>query len=260
MTPISVAGSKPRAGRWRKALLWLVAILAVLAIALVVALNWLTYEPEQAALQYIGSSEQVAVTNTKHWISFEPAGQAQTENIIFYPGGLVEPESYAPFLFSLAEQGYRAFLVKMPLQLAVFAQNRASEIIELAPNQSYVIGGHSLGGSMAARFTASHPDAIDGIFFLASYADDKANLSASGLQALQITGTQDNVLNREVWENSRGHLPEDAVYLEIEGGNHAQFGMYGPQRGDGEPAIGGDEQLRQTVEGIVGWLQGFPRS
>jgi len=39
--------------------------------------------------------------------------------------------------------------------------------------------------------------------------------------------------------------------MTIEGGNHAQFGSYGPQPGDNEATISAQEQLDQTVEAIA---------
>ena len=39
---------------------------------------------------------------------------------IFYPGGFVETQSYAPLMQECAKQGILCVLVKMPFHLAVF--------------------------------------------------------------------------------------------------------------------------------------------
>lgn len=71
-------------------------------------------------------------------------------NIIFYPGGLVDPASYSPLARTLAEQGHRVYIAKMPLNLAIFGQNKADSFIAEHPDEAYVIGGHSLGGAFAS--------------------------------------------------------------------------------------------------------------
>lgn len=74
------------------------------------------------------------------------------------------------------------------------------------------------------------------------------------LSILQITGSDDGVLNREDWENSKANLPEDTTYVSIEGGNHGQFGSYGMQKGDNQPAITEEEQLEEVVAALGNWI------
>ena len=47
---------------------------------------------------------------------------------------------------------------------------------------------------------------------------------------------------------SRAHLPPDTAFVSIEGGNHAQFGWYGDQRGDHPATIPRPEQQRAIVD------------
>ena len=42
--------------------------------------------------------------------------------------------------------------------------------------------------------------------------------------------------------------------VEIEGGNHAQFGNYGPQKGDLPATISAEEQQAQAVEAISDFI------
>lgn len=207
----------------------------------------------QKAMQ---TADQVTVSEQENWIDFMP-DKPEGISVIFYPGGLVKPESYAPLAHELAKAEHHTIIAKMPVNLAVLKQNLADDILNAYPDESFVMGGHSLGGSMAARYAASHPDALQGIFFLASYPDQKGSVKSLGIQALSILGTNDEVVNATKYQNGRSYLPEDTVYYTIEGGNHSQFGDYGHQSGDGEPEITGEEQLSQTVKAVTEWLEGI---
>lgn len=160
----------------------------------------------------------------------------------------------------MAEKGHRVYVASMPLNLAIFGQNKADSFIAEHPDNRYVIGGHSLGGVFAARYAKEHADVIEGVYFMASYADDGGNLNGLNLSALQITGTQDGVLDRTKWEAAQKNLPDATTYVEIEGGNHGQFGAYGMQKGDHEPAITEAEQLDEVSEAMGRWLQSMDDS
>ncbi|MEK4437695.1 MULTISPECIES: alpha/beta fold hydrolase [Paenibacillus] len=213
------------------------------------------YGPQEMAQKAMETADQVTVSEQENWIDFMP-DKPEGISVIFYPGGLVKPESYAPLAHELAEAGHHTIIAKMPVNLAVLKQNLADDIRNAYPDESFVMGGHSLGGSMAARYAASHPGALQGIFFLASYPDQKGSVKSLGIQALSILGTNDEVVNATKYQNGRAYLPEDTVYYTIEGGNHSQFGDYGQQSGDGEPEITGEEQLSQTVKAVTEWLEG----
>lgn len=62
------------------------------------------------------------------------------------------------------------------------------------------------------------------------------------------------MLDRESYEKNRANLPADTIEVVLDGGCHAQFGSYGHQDGDGIPTISGEEQVRQTVEAIAGFV------
>ena len=85
-------------------------------------------------------------------LCFLPKAGAKT-GFVFYPGGKVQYNAYEPLLAKLAEKGIACFLVKMPFNLAVFNINGAEEVLNQFPEiENWFIGGHSLGGSMAASF------------------------------------------------------------------------------------------------------------
>ncbi|MBY0012097.1 alpha/beta hydrolase [Paenibacillus typhae] len=244
-----------RKSRWNKIVIWTSVIAVALVAGVLIYLSSVTYSPSKLAEAAMQSDSQVRVTKVKEGYRFEPeTTEAVEPNIIFYPGGLVEPASYSPLARAMAERGHRVYIARMPLNLAIFGQNRADAFIAEHPDEAYVIGGHSLGGAFASRYASEHAGKLEGIFYLASYADDGGSLNAAGLSALQITGTDDGVLNWEEWEKTKANLPEDTTFVSIEGGNHGQFGSYGMQKGDHAPGITEDEQLQSVVQALDGWL------
>ena len=181
-------------------------------------------------------------------IVFEPEGA--TKGFIFYPGGKVEYTAYIPLMQTCAEKGILCVLVEMPFNLAVLDVNAADGIQEEYPEiEEWYIGGHSLGGSMAASYLADHVEDYEGLILLSSYST--ADLSDTNLAVLSIFGSEDRVMNREKYEESKSNLPSNFTEYIIDGGCHAYFGMYGAQDGDGEPTVTNEEQIRLTVEHIV---------
>ncbi|GAA0359664.1 alpha/beta hydrolase [Bacillus horti] len=238
---------------------WYILIVVCLLIGIATGLFLKPYQADSFANEHMNSQGSVNVQDKAKWIQFEPEN-AQEETIIFYPGGLVEPKSYAPLAMGLAQEGYRTYIVKMPLNLAVLDADRALEIIEENPNNSYVIGGHSLGGVMASRFTVDHPGVIRGAFFLASYPDANGSISNLDLplSALSITGSKDEVLNQEAYEEAQPNFHPATLFYDIKGGNHAQFGSYGEQKGDGIATISTEEQTELTIQKLLEWLRAEP--
>ena len=196
--------------------------------------------------------------------AFAPTAPIQTDNhgnlvfgpedaatgFIFYPGGKVEHTAYIPLMQALAANDILCVLVEMPFRLAVFDINAANGIQEQHPQiENWYLGGHSLGGSMAAAYLAEESDAYDGLILLGSYST--ADLSETDLTVLSIFGSEDRVMNRENYDANLKHLPEDSYEIVIDGGCHAFFGMYGPQDGDGIPTITNEEQINLTVAAIL---------
>ena len=180
-------------------------------------------------------------------LTWEPDGASI--GFIFYPGGKVEHAAYSPLMESLASEGILCVLVEMPFRLAVLDMDAAEGIQEQYPEiENWYIGGHSLGGSMAASYLSKCEETYKGLILLGSYST--ADLAEMNLQVLSIYGSEDEVLNREKYEENRVHLPADFEEVVIDGGCHAYFGTYGEQDGDGIPGITNEEQIEMTVEMI----------
>jgi len=246
---------KRKIGKWL--ILSLASLIMLLALGLLIAYPILKYEPLAEAKQAMDSNAAVEVNSGKNSLLFEPADKEVLQpSVIFYPGALVDAGSYAPLARKLAEAGHRVYIAKMPFDMAILGKNRANKLMEEHPEDSYVIGGHSLGGAFAARYAAENTSKLAGVFFLGAYADKGGSLKNSDLDVLQITGSKDGVLNWGVWEESKQNLPADSTeYVSIEGGNHGQFGAYGKQKGDLDATISPQQQLDEVSKAIIDWME-----
>jgi predicted alpha/beta-hydrolase family hydrolase len=233
----------------------LIGILAVVILALAGFTIWAytPLGPMPEALAALQSDDQVLV-ETGPWLTFRPTGTQPETGLIFYPGGRVDYRSYAPLAREIARQGYTVVIVPMPFNLAVFGAGRAGDVIAAHPEiRHWAIGGHSLGGAMAANYIYGHPDAVSGLALMASYPAGNNGLSDRNLDAVSIYGTRDGVSSQE-FRATQALLPADVHWAPIEGGNHAQFGWYGPQPGDGIATISREAQQSQAVGETVALL------
>ncbi len=240
---------------WKKVLLAVVVAL-LLAVAGFLVWAYTPLGPMPEALAALESDAAVQVT-TEPWYIFQPTGESRSTGLIFYPGGRVDARSYAPPARALAEQGYPVVIVPMPLNLAVFGAGKAADVIAAMPEvENWVIAGHSLGGSMAATFINRNPEAIDGLALWASYPAGSDDLSGRGdLAATSIYGTADGVAAMEDVLAGEPLLPAATVWVPIEGGNHAQFGWYGPQSDADVATISREEQQAQIIAATLALLE-----
>jgi pimeloyl-ACP methyl ester carboxylesterase len=210
--------------------------------------------PMPEAILAMQSDESVIVT-TGEWLEFHPADRNPETGIIIYPGGRIDPRSYAPAANALARQGYLAAIVPMPLNLAVFDPDRAEYIVSSYPEiQHWAVGGHSLGGAMAASYIKGS-EKIRGLFLWASYPPNNVDLSQQSLEVTSIYGSLDGLSTVDDILSTRFLLPEDTSWVEITGGNHGQFGWYGPQPGDNPATISREEQQSLIVQATAVLLQ-----
>jgi dienelactone hydrolase len=232
---------------------------AVLVVTIVVLLGFVVWAetppaPMQEALNALKSDSVVNVTNDK-WLVFEPATDYSV-GFIIYPGGRIDYRSYAPIAHSIAAEGYLTTVASMPLNLAVFGVNSANEIIAAYPNvSSWAIGGHSLGGTMAAQFVYDNPNKVEGLVLWAAYPASGTNLTKSGVLAVTIHGTNDGLVSENQMEESLKLLPVGTDRVELNGGNHAQFGWYGDQPGDKPATITREQQQNLTLNSTTQLLK-----
>ncbi len=176
-------------------------------------------------------------------IIFPPSNIDKNIGLIFYPGGKVEDKAYLPLLNQISQSGITCVLVKMPFNLAVFNTNAADNIYNKFPNiKSWYLSGHSLGGAMASSYANENYNKLDGLILLASYP-----LNEAPIKTISIYGSNDYVLEKTKLDNVISKV-------EIDGANHANFGNYGIQKGDGTATISREEQQSITVKLITDFI------
>ena len=242
-------------GKFRFRWWYLVIIIPLLLIAgfLIWALTPLGPMPE--ALAALESSESVVVEQDQ-WYVFKPLEGEPETGLILYPGGRVDPRSYAPAAHAIASEGYQVVIVPMPLNLAVLGAGRAADVMEAYPEiEDWAVGGHSLGGSMAANYAAGSTETVDGLVLWAAYPASGDDLSRSEITVTSIQGALDGLVSDEDIAGTQYLLPPNVVWALIQGGNHAQFGWYGDQSGDNPAEISREDQQQQIIQATLALLE-----
>lgn len=211
------------------------------------------YAPaEPWAVEAMVSQQDITVEVRSELTVFSPA--LPDAGFVFYPGGKVEHTAYAPLMQALAKRNIQCVLVQMPWNMAVLKPNAGAEVPALFPEiDRWYIGGHSLGGSMAASCLNSHPSSFDGLVLLAAYSTE--DLTGDEIPVLSIYGTQDGILNTDNYNQFRDCLPQDTREIILEGGNHSNFAGYGLQKGDREASLTAVEQIERTADEISDFFQ-----
>lgn len=231
---------------------WLIGIMLVVVMILAGALftiRMLTYGPlsQNMAILALDHVEDIGTAVILH-----PESEPKA-TILFYPGGFVEPESYLLLANALSLKDYRVIVVRMPINLAILGIHRAQDYLEYVEGP-LLLAGHSLGGASAAFFVDRHPELVDGLILMAAYPADSLSLVELPLAVLSIQASEDEILNQEAFEATRDNLPSRTTFVMIDGGNHAGFGAYGAQRGDGEATLSRSEQHALILEAIETWF------
>lgn len=232
--------------RIKKAIVILMTILGSFINFMIIGLCYFSiyYHADSSVKEYLKSSEEVVVTHINNGYYFD--GKGSNNAIIFYPGAKVEYTSYAPLMYNLAKEGIDTFLIDMPFNMSFFGSNKADSIIKNYSYNNYYMMGHSLGGAVASIYASQNTDKIKGVILLASYSTK----DIKGLEVLSIYGSNDGCLNKKAYEKNKTNLPSNYSETVIDGGNHADFGFYGNQKGDKKSTIGKDIQQKYTIEAI----------
>ena len=224
-------------------LICLVVIIALMIISLVYVGNYYHVQDREAAL---ASTDNVMVEEVDYGYFFD--GPGNDAALIFYPGAKVEDLAYANLLKQLAADGIDCYLVHMPGNLAFCGMNRADKVMETYSYDHWYLAGHSLGGAMAAVYADKNSEKLDGLIFLAAYSTK--DLSDTDLKVLSVYGSNDQVINMDKIAEGRKLMPSAYEEFCIQGGNHAGYGDYGAQKGDGEATISAQEQQQVTVKKV----------
>lgn len=169
------------------------------------------------------------------------------KNIIFIPGGLVTPDSYKYLAISLAIEGYNVTITKAPFNLAILNPFIGKEFIDSSMDN--VVIGHSLGGVTASNVFSGNVF-VDEFILMGSYPIN----DLKGKEVLYITADHDEGMDPEALRDSYKHV-DNATTINIDGGNHAQYGWYGPQKGDGTAEISTKTQQDLVVQLIIDFIK-----
>jgi dienelactone hydrolase len=230
----------------------IIGILIVFLIGTVGLVGWATLNAQEATERAVMVMNANGVQLNDSQLVFQPSSPTN-RGLIYYPGGLVDPEAYAVTAQGIADAGYLVVIPKMPLNLAFMGINRAKGIRADYPEmESWVIGGHSLGGAMAAEYAKNNVESIDGLIMFASYPANYEDFIDFPIPILTIIGTRDPGAPKQkaFYET----ISDSARLFVIEGGNHRQYADYSFQNGDGIPSISVAEQQDQIIAATVQFL------
>ena len=203
-------------------------------------------EPEACAA--MESNALVEVTQEDAYISFAPLGAATSDTgMIFFPGGAVPPQAYAPLAQQLAQAGIYTAVLNGPDATDV------DSVIDAPDNASlsnWTLAGHSLGGVVAVKYILDNPGAIAGLGLLASFPDSADDLSSLDIKAVTVFGSNDLIATPAEVLAATKQMPNDTLYAKIRGGNHAQFGYYEQTPADGDADTSAEKQLELTAASL----------
>jgi predicted alpha/beta-hydrolase family hydrolase len=201
------------------------------------------------AVDAMPSGDGVEVDDSMSSIRFTPTDPKGT-GLVFYPGAKVDPRAYTRLLRPLAEAGYTVVVIKFPYNLAVFGVDAADDVNGDDDGvDRWIVGGHSLGGAMAASYAMDTRDELAGLLLWAAYPAPGSSGSEgfTGLDVTSVFGSEDQLATVDDIALSKAMLPADTHFVEVEGGIHAFFGDYGTQNGDGTATISRDDAQAQIV-------------
>lgn len=208
------------------------------------------------------SNASVEVVSDDGMIHFRPRPDAAASALAFYPGALADPIAYAPLARAIAERGYEVVIVELPLRMAFrdsdwqrVAERTRALILDDSLGRTWVVGGHSRGGALAARFARDHGSDLGGLLLVGTSHPREDDLSELTLDVTKIYASEDGLASEaEVHEFSH-NLPDATHWIRVEGGNHRGFASYGWQLGDHAARIPRFEQQAVMIEAAAAQLR-----
>lgn len=260
---VRAAGDEPGRPRRRSRTRRIVVIVALSLIGVVAAgvigiLVWSqvgVMDAEAGPLDAVHADERIVMSEVEGSVVLQPAAGPSDVGLVFIPGAKVQAEAYAAILADVVAEDEVTVVITRPwLNLAFFDPRPLSSFTDLVPSvDTWLVGGHSLGGVRACQLAED----ADGLVLFASYC--ATDLSASGLPVLSLSGSEDGLTTPQKVDDNRHLLPEDAAFVEIAGASHASFGDYGPQAGDGTPAISAPDMRAEVTAALSDLVASLPR-
>lgn len=241
--------------RVRAIALWSVGILVLVVVAALVWAHAVMAGDRTAALT-VWKNDALAITDTGHSIILAPTTNASERGLVFVPGAKVDPYAYLHKLSGIAEQGTTVVITKPTLNLALADLRPLETFTADVPGVTdWLVGGHSLGGVKACSYATDND--VAGLVLFGSYC--ATDLSETTLPVLSFVAENDGLSTPEKIADAMGTLPDDSSVLEIPGANHANFGNYGEQPGDGPSTADDSAVQRVLTDGFVTWAATLDR-
>ena len=215
--------------------------------------NWTTFQSRNLPKDTFRTNDKVSVIESGDQITFISKNADTTLKVIFFQGGLTDPNAYAPLCRQLAQNGFTCHLIKMSWRLPQYDYQKISRLFDLKSGK-YILGGHSQGGKMAAQFVYENHGLLKGLFLIGTSHPRDIDLSNQTIPCLKLYAENDGLASvKEVMEN-KGKLPKDTKLVLIKGGNHSQFGYLGKLLLDNKATITLREQQQQTFENLIDFI------
>lgn len=213
-----------------------------------------SYQSHGVSKSLLESNNKITVKDNEDYFLFEPK-QTTDKVFIFYPGAMVDPKAYVPLCRKISENSIKVYLIKMPWRLASNGYELPKKLGLLSDkSKTYILGGHSQGGKMAAEFVKENPNLIDKLILIGTTHPRDISLTDITIPILKIYGSNDGVADKKSIFRNKAKLPATAKFVEIKGANHAQFGYYGFQLGDNSAGISREQQQKETFKIIMEFI------
>lgn len=242
----------------RKLLLTIIALIALVPLGFSAAqIGWLQLNPAEpgvAASAALEPGDGIDITYDDSWLIFAPAGARPTTGLIFYPGANCDVRGYAPLLRAMAEAGYLAVGIQMPLRLSILDPEAAAELPAAFPQvKRWIAAGHSMGGGSISGYAHDHPERVAGLILLDAYPLERSTLADSPLPVWHIHRARLDGSPPDKLAAMRHTFPAGSVWLPIPGGSHMQFGSFigGTYEESWQAQIGEADQLRQVEAAVL---------
>lgn len=202
------------------------------------------------------SGRRVQVVDTASAIRFVPAAAAE-RGLLFFPGGLVDPEAYVPIARRVAEEGHEAVIVRVPFRGMFNIASRqdvakqGAELIDAGNASEWVIAGHSKGGVYASTFASRFPDRTAALVLAGTSHPREISLVSLQAPVTRLVAERDLLASPERAAATRHNLPPHAEQIVIAGANHSQFGYYGFQPGDLVATISRERQQAILMDALL---------
>jgi hypothetical protein len=230
--------------------------LTSLLLTIVGFLTWfhIVYPADRGATLEVYRDARIVVKQDPHLIVMAPVSSPNSTGVLYFPGARVDPYSYLYPLSEVAANGVTVVIMQPALNMALFDQRDFDALTLQTPAvTSWTLAGHSLGGVRACMLS-SNPKVATLVLFASYCATDISHLD---LDVVVVTGDQDGLINEEALRDSLALLPPGRLgNVVIDGANHASFGTYGPQPGDGVAMITAPEMRKEITKILLGSLPG----